>query len=63
MDGKDFYFETRTKEQEQRHITLHQFLLPFIASGEIASGVSGDRVTVQHFKPLGSMLYAQLERT
>ena len=67
MDGKDFYYETRTKVnvflQEQRQITLHQFLLPFMASGETASGVSGDRVTVQRFKQLGSMLYAQLERT
>ena len=39
MDGNDFYYEARTKVnvflQEQRQITLlHQFLFPFIASGE-----------------------------
>ena len=39
MDGNDLYYEARTKVnvflQEQRQITLlHQFLLPFIASGE-----------------------------
>ena len=39
MDGNDFYYEARTKInvflQEQRQITLlHQFLLPFIATGE-----------------------------
>ena len=39
MDGYDFYYEAKTKVnvflQEQRQITLlHQFLLPFIDSGE-----------------------------
>ena len=39
MDGNDFYYEARTKVnvflQEQRQITLlHQFLSPFVASGE-----------------------------
>ena len=38
MDGYDFYYETRTKVnvflQEKMQITLHQFLLPFIAGGE-----------------------------
>ena len=39
MDGNDFYYEARTKVsvflQEQMQITLlHQFLLPFVASGE-----------------------------
>ena len=39
MDGNDFYYEARTKVnvflREQRQITLlHQFLLPFVASGE-----------------------------
>ena len=38
-DGYDFYYEAKTKIyvflQEQRQITLlHQFLLPFIDSGE-----------------------------
>ena len=44
MDGNDFYYETRTKVnvflQEQRQITLHQFLLPFIASGETRKTVT-----------------------
>ena len=39
MDGNDFYYEPRTKVnvflQEQRQIALlHEFLLPFVASGE-----------------------------
>ena len=39
MDGNDFYYDTRTKVnvflQEQRQIALlHEFLLPFVASGE-----------------------------
>ena len=39
MDGYDVYYEAKTKVnvflQDQRQITLlHQFLLPFIASGE-----------------------------
>ena len=39
MDGNDFYYEARTEVnvflQEQRQITLlHQFFLPFVASGE-----------------------------
>ena len=40
MDGNDLYYEARTKVnvflQEQRQIPLlHQFLLHFVASGEI----------------------------
>ena len=39
MDGNDFYYETRTKVnvflQEQRQLEiLHEFLLPYVASGE-----------------------------
>ena len=39
MDDYDFYYEAKTKVnvflQEHRQITLlHQFLLPFVASGE-----------------------------
>ena len=42
MDGYDFYHEAKTKIyvflQEQRQITLlHQFLCPFLASGETSS--------------------------